>query len=165
MTAIFEFKCSQCEKFHKGPPSVAFPAPAHYFDLTDEERKSLVSKKTDDFCIIGEDRFVRVCLEIPIQGLDEGFLWGVWVSLSEVNYNEYYEKFHEEYSAHYFGWFCNNLAYYEKTLNLPTTVHVQGNKGRPLISINTCEHEIFTDFTKGISQEKAGKIMERIIHA
>jgi hypothetical protein len=33
--------------------------------------------------------FVRACLEIPIHGVSEPFLWGVWVSLSQKNFDRY----------------------------------------------------------------------------
>lgn len=36
------------------------------------------AKLNSDLCVIGEDRFIRVCLELPIHGFDAPFMWGVW---------------------------------------------------------------------------------------
>ena len=164
MNPSFEFTCSQCGQVHEGAPSVAYSGPLPFFELTEEEKKEAVSLKSDDLCIIGSDRFIRVCLEIPIIGFEEGFLWGVWVSLSEKNFEEYKTKFKDEYSTSYFGWFCNNLPGYQKTFALPTTVHIDGNKSRPLISINHCDHELHHDYVNGISKERAVLLYEKVKH-
>jgi hypothetical protein len=46
-----------------------------------------LARLSQDVCIIKDtdhlDYFVRVCLEIPISGVDQPFLWGVWISVSE----------------------------------------------------------------------------------
>lgn len=64
---------------HDGAPSFSFASPIQYERLTEIE-------KTDaylgtDVCYIKEERFIKTCLEVPIIGIDQAFMWGVWVSL------------------------------------------------------------------------------------
>jgi len=80
--------CSVCEKVHRGLPAIAFKAPSHYRGIPEEERgqRALLS---EDFCVIDREAFyVRCVLTVPISGLDDSLEWGVWSSLSEVNFRK-----------------------------------------------------------------------------
>ena len=50
--------------------------------VTDNE--SAASLTSDDCVIDGTAFFVRGCIEIPVHGQADPFIWGVWVSLSVV---------------------------------------------------------------------------------
>ncbi|HEY3791045.1 MAG TPA: DUF2199 domain-containing protein [Bradyrhizobium sp.] len=60
--------------------------PWQYHTLSKDQRVDL-ARLSQDVCIIKDtdhlDYFVRVCLEIPISGVDQPHLWGVWISVSE----------------------------------------------------------------------------------
>ena len=50
---------------------------------------------------------MRGCIEIPVHGADEPFVWGVWVSLSEASFSQYLDSYDEPRRAHlgpFFGW-------------------------------------------------------------
>jgi hypothetical protein len=160
---IFEFKCSICGEVHKGAPSVAFKTPDHYDRLSEQEKKSS-GKISADFCEVADDRFVRVCLEVPILGFPETFLWGLWVSLSKKNYEEYGRKFKDEYNARYFGWVCNSLPGYPETVGLKTDVLVEGNKSRPLLSLHETDHPLFSEFKNGMSKKRAVEVYQAFKH-
>jgi hypothetical protein len=56
----------------------------------------------------GEHLFIRVCLEVPIHGVSEPFIWGVWVSLSRKSFDRYVETCDApDTDDDYFGWLCN----------------------------------------------------------
>ena len=82
-------------------------------------------KLDSDVCIIeGKDIFVRGCLEIPIIGHKDCFIWGVWVSVSEASFARILELWDApvvENEPPKFGWLCNNISLYPTTLNLKTT--------------------------------------------
>ncbi len=165
----FKFTCSCCGKVHEGAPSFSYPAPYQYQCLNEDDKNS-IAKLSDDLCRIEHDdqadHFIRVVVEVPIQDCIEPFTWGVWVSVSEENFNKYVENFSSEsYSDEYFGWFCNNLPYYDETLSLKTYAIVQSGCQRPKLDIEPGDHELTTDFQSGISWEKAIKIAEAAIHA
>jgi hypothetical protein len=88
MAGIFSFKCSCCGKLHEGSPSFGFKAPDPYLDQTEEIKEK--GKLGDDLCYYededGVHYFARTIIEVPIHGVSEPFMWGVWVSLSKESY-------------------------------------------------------------------------------
>jgi hypothetical protein len=168
MAAIYAFTCSCCGKRHEGSPSFAFHAPAHYDELTEVEKKS-IARLSDDLCEIrhpeGTDYFARVLLEVPIHGISEPFLWGVWVSLSQKSFERYTSTRgrHDE-SDRYFGWFSNRLPYYPDTINLRTNVRPRNGGMRPGLELQPCEHPLAVHFHSGLTILEAQKIAEAVIH-
>jgi hypothetical protein len=140
MAAIFAFKCSCCGKIHEGSPSYAFKAPDHYTCLR-EEQKAAMGYINSDLCTItheeGTDYFVRAVLEIPIHGIEEPFIWGVWVSLSEKSFKRYVETFDAPVEGDgFFGWVCNAIPWYSPAQTLATDVAVQLGGNRPLLLLH-----------------------------
>jgi hypothetical protein len=163
MASIFAFKCSKCEQIHEGAPSFAYDAPLIHSQLSKKEKEAAFLDT--DLCRVDEHRFIRVCLEIPIIGFAEPFLWGVWVSLSEKNFARYVETFDApDEGDEYFGWFCNQLPFYPETLSLKTKVHPKAGGTRPLIELEPTDHPLALDFHQGISVERAQMIAETAKH-
>lgn len=169
MAAIFAFKCSNCDQVHEGSPSFAYRSPMHYDQLSQSDKESIATL-TSDTCEIrhdeGTDRFVRAVLEIPIDGVAEPFLWGIWVSLSEDSFERYTSSWgdHDE-ADNYFGWLSNCLPYYPDTVNLKTSVRPRRGGLRPYIEIHECDHPLAIDFRRGLSVRKAQEIAEAAMHA
>jgi len=167
MTAIFAFKCHTCGEIHEGSPSFSFEAPWHYAGLTDDQKKRV--QLTEDLCEIahdqGVDRFVRTVLEIPIHGVAEPFVWGVWVSLSEQSYRRYLETWDEpdEQDA-WFGWFSNRLPYYPDTINLKTRVRPRTGGNRPYLELERSGHPLAEHQMGGLSVMLAQEIAEHAAH-
>jgi hypothetical protein len=167
MAAIFSFKCQCCGDVHEGSPSFGFKAPDPYLEQP-QAVQAAGSLESDTCTYTDEDGphfFIRVILEVPIHGVTEPFLWGVWVSLSEVNYRRYLETWDApDPNDCYFGWLCNYLPYYDNTFALKTQVHPSADGARPTIELEMCEHPLALDFHHGISVEKAQRIGERCMH-
>lgn len=171
MAAIFAFKCNRCGKLHEGSPSIAFDAPWHYATLSDEQKASM-GRLGSDLCTIthdeGSDYFVRAVLEIPIHGVAEPFLWGVWVSLSEKSFERYVETYDAPVEGDgFFGWLCNRLPCYEDTLALPADVLVRTDGTRPTLRLHqsdTGNHQLVVDQRDGISVARAQSIAEQAVH-
>lgn len=167
MASIFAFKCKTCGETHEGSPSFSFDAPWHYSCLSEEDKaKAMLSS---DLCVIGHDegtdRFIRVVLEIPILSIEEPFMWGVWVSLSEQNFERYLETWEApDESDSYFGWFCNRLPYYPDTVNLKTMVHPRSGGRRPYLVLDRDGHPLAEHLHGGISVEQAQEIAEFVAH-
>ena len=114
MAGIFSFKCSSCGEIHEGSPSFGFKAPDPYLEQSKEIQDE--GQLGSDLCFFqdedGKHYFIRVILEIPIQGVEGPFMWGVWVSLSEQSYQRYIETYDSpDTNDCYFGWLCNHLPY------------------------------------------------------
>jgi len=171
MSAIFSYKCSCCGNIHEGSPSIGFSAPDHYNDLTDEQKTSL-GTLSSDFCTIahGEntDYFVRAILEIPIHGVADPFLWGVWVSLSEKSFNRYRETYDNPSDGEeYFGWLCNVIPPYPFDEPRATDVMVRTNNQRPKVLLHTealDSDPLIADQVNGISIARAQAIAEQCLH-
>jgi hypothetical protein len=167
MAAIFSFKCASCDDIHEGSPSFAYPAPDQW--LAQPEAVQAAGHLGSDLCRYedadGPHFFIRVLLEVPIHGVTDPFLWGVWVSLSEKNYQRYIDTYDAPDPAdRYFGWFCNSLPWYPDSLNLKTEVHPRAGKQRPFIVPEETAHPLSRDFHEGISVQRAQEIAEAAMH-
>ena len=79
--------CRCCgRQFNTLPLDFACEAPDHWFEIPESERDAR-GKLDSDVCMIDDkDIFVRGCLEIPIIGQEDCFIWGVWVSVSKASF-------------------------------------------------------------------------------
>ena len=168
MAAIFAFTCSCCGKRHEGSPSFGYKAPMQFDQLSDDEKRA-IGTLSDDLCKIehpeGTDYFARVVLEIPIHGVKEPFLWGVWVSLSQANFERYTSTWgkHDE-SDSYFGWFSNRLPFYPDTINLKTKARPRNGNARPVLELEPSDHLLSVHFQHGITVSVAQQIAEIAMH-
>lgn len=171
MATIFAFKCSCCGELHEGSPSFAFNAPDQYSSLS-EEQKAVRATISDDFCTIthakGTDRYIRAVLEIPIQGIEDPFLLGIWVSLSEASFNRYREMFDQPLALEgFFGWVGNRISFYPYGHPRPADVIVQSGGNRPKVVLHRGDPEddpLVIDQVNGISVARAQELAERVLH-
>jgi hypothetical protein len=167
LAGIFSFRCTKCKNIHEGSPSFSFKAPAPWLEQTENVRKN--GKLSDDFCVYrdedGTHHFVRVVIEIPIQGVTAPFLWGVWVSLSETSFKDYLKNWDSpKPNTGYFGWLCNRLPYYKDTYALASDVCIRTDGTRPFLQLHEVDHELYEDSITGISIQKAQRIAESAMH-
>ena len=171
MAAIFAFKCTCCGEIHEGSPSIAFRAPDHYAGLS-EEQKSSLGKLSSDFCVIthdeGTDYFVRAVLEVPIHGVEDPFLWGIWVSLSKKSFDRYSETYEDPVAGEgFFGWMCNEIPVYPYSASRAADVVVRAGKQRPKVVLHRGDPEddqLVIDQVEGISVARAQELAERALH-
>lgn len=161
------FPCSVCGQTHEGFPSLAFDAPYHYYNLTEQE-KGEIAELSSDFCVIHytdqTDRFIRVVLNQKIVDFPETLQYGVWVSLSEKSFNDYNAHYNEtNYLTTYFGYLCSQLPGYEKTLSIRTYVQTAAGNDRPEIfpHDDQMDNAFVRDYFEGITRQEA----EQRIHA
>jgi hypothetical protein len=170
MAAIFAFRCKSCGEVHEGSPSFGYDTPWHYARLSEEEKKALAQISPDCCKITYEDQtdhFLRAVLEIPIHGIDEPFLWGVWVSVSERTFLRYSDTAEDpDGSDSYFGRVCNRLPYYPDTIGLRTNVRPRKGGLRPFLELHRSDqdHPLVHDLYSGITIRKAQEIAELITH-
>lgn len=163
----FEFRCQTCGETHKGMPSFATAAPRSYYAIPEAERASRCGLGTDD-CVIDETFFfVRGCLEIPVLGEDEPFVWGVWASLSKQDFITWLKVFDVEQRSHvgpFFGWLDTWLRPYPETMNLKTRVHLRDHGVRPSIELEPTDHPLAREQRNGISADRAAEIYAIVMH-
>ncbi|MBB1149497.1 DUF2199 domain-containing protein [Myroides sp. NP-2] len=155
------FTCTDCGKEHESWPALAYPTPLSYAQLTDAEKEN--AEVTSDFCaIIQPDQtyyFIRVVLIQTVVDACQDLDYGVWVSVSEKSFKEYYENFdNKSFKATYFGWLNNHIAPYDfdTCIQIGTNVEVDNEKGRPFIYLHHKEgNELLNDFYQGITEKEA----------
>lgn len=171
MASIFAFQCSKCNAIHEGSPSFAFSAPAPYTRLSEEDKEAM-AELTDDLCVIahpaGTQYFVRSILEVPIHGMQEPFLWGIWVSASEQSFHRYLDSYdHPPKDPIFFGWLANHIGLYPTQRSRPADVYIQSDGTRPRVVLHCADDEmdaLVTDQHQGISVSRAQQLAEAAMH-
>jgi len=163
MAAILAYKCQCCDEVVEGSPSAGYKRPDQWLQQPDHVKAA--GRANDDFCTYededGPHYFIRTCLQIPIIGIEEPFLWGVWVSLSKKNYDRYWDTYEApELSDEWFGFLCNSLPGYRETQAMHATVRPQAGSQRPLIELHDSDHQLATDFRDGITVAEAQRLAE-----
>lgn len=161
----FRFQCAQCDEWHEGEPSVGFQFPDYLLDIPEPERAARATWD-EDLCVVDHQYFfVRACLEVPIIGADEPFLWGLWVSLSERSFDDYLENQKAgNASGPYFSWLANRLPGYPPLDGLKSRMHPQLDGQRPFVELDTTDHPLSIDFHNGMSAERAQALFEKVLH-
>jgi hypothetical protein len=163
----FEFLCSCCGAVHRGMPAFGADAPLNYYAVPREERATRCALSADSCIIDDQSYFVRGCIEIPVQGEDEPFSWGVWVSLSEASFKQWLELYPEERRSHvgpFFGWLNAYLKPYPETMDLKTRVHLRDGGIRPLIELQPTDHPLAVEQREGISAARVEELYMLMMH-
>jgi len=167
----FEFKCDCCGNIHRGSPSFAYQKPIFYFHVPEEEREDRIFL-TSDLCVIDDETFlIRAILEISIDGVEEPFTWGVWVSQSEENFMRYQDTYDDDQSGTTtFGWLAATMPGYDELaedgnlIHLKSSVIWQGPGDRPIVELQECDHPLYRDQRDGISWDRAVELAKLTMH-
>lgn len=163
----YAWTCRCCGRQQSGLPlDFAVPEPDPWRAVPKEQRGSAGNKLDENLCVIGnKDFFIRGCVEIPIVGHDEKFIWGVWASLSESNFKRVLDLWSADVTGErpMFGWLCNNVSQYPPTAGLKTNVYLRKDNLRPTIMIEPTNHPFAVDQREGITLEKVEKLVSAMM--
>jgi hypothetical protein len=104
---------------------------------------------------------VRGCLEIPVHGEEDPFIWGVWVSLSRESFEAYLRCYDDAKRSHigpFFGWLNAGIALYPSTEGVKTMVHLRDDGARPWIELEPTDHPLAVEQREGISVARVAEI-------
>ena len=160
--------CSQCGQTHSGvPEGWGFDTPWPWC-VTDNTSRAKNSALKKDSCVLpGEDFFVQGCLEIPILDFDKPLIWGVWVSLSETNFERHKPLFEDSRRIDeppYFGWLSSRIQIYPDTLLLKTHVHTRNAGIKPFMELERTDHPLAVEQRLRITQDRKREIAELMEH-
>jgi hypothetical protein len=149
------------------PTSYGYEAPWTWYTVGEGDREQRCSLNAD-YCVIdNSDFFVRGCLEVPIIGREEPFIWGVWVSLSKTNFEREQrlaDSPNRVSEAPYFGWLSTRIEIYPDTAALKTNVHTRRVGARPFIELEPTEHLLSKEQRCGLTVERLVQIAELMQH-
>jgi hypothetical protein len=168
--ASMRFSCATCGSEHDlDDISFGTAAPLQWNLFSEEERsRSLLG---GDQCEInsseGRSFYIRACLEIPIQGTDRSFTWGVWCSLSEQSYDDVSEHWNDPARSGigpHFGWLCTKIPGYPDTAFLKTRVHQRDVGVRPSVELEATDHPLPIDQRNGIEEHRLKELLMELWH-
>ncbi len=147
------------------PLDYSYDAPDYW---TLEAKSDPNSFHNSDFCVIRKEHFfIRGLIEIPILGHSDAFRYGVWVSLSETNFQRMVNLWDDPaivVEPACFGWLSNSIDLYPETLNLMTNIKSREVGVRPYIELEPNDHPLAIEQRNGISWDRVRQIAEKTIH-
>lgn len=162
------FTCGVCGEHHDVLPlsySVKAPHAVAAIPL-DELQKHVVI--TPDQCVIdGKDFYLRGRILVPIVGMDEPFVWGVWAEISPKNFvraNDLWSVPGREHELPFPGWLNTELFLYGNTINLEVSVHTQVVGRRPQFTVSGSSHPLAVEQRNGMTRRRVEQIAEAILH-
>ena len=158
------WRCS-CGEVHDFPEGYTARWPDPYLSIPTEERDQRAAIG-EDYCVIDKSVFlIRACLEIPVHGHAEPFIWGVWVSLSEASFTRYGDHFVQgtPIEEPLFSYLCCRLTPYPDTYALKSHVHCRTGI-RPAIELEPTDHPLAVEQREGISEQRVWEIAEIMLH-
>ena len=160
MTGQIKYTCSCCGKEHFEWPALTFKSPDNY-DTLSQQDKDTIAEIDSDFCVITysdqTDRFIRCTLTQKVIDHCEDLEYGLWVSISDKNFNDYSSNFdNENHETTYFGWLCNDIPEYDSRDSIPMTVLTKTGNQRPeIFPHKDFDHPFVKDYYSGITKEEA----------
>jgi hypothetical protein len=162
------WQCGTCGEEHQGVPlSFACDFPDLYANLTSDDRETRAIIGSDQ-CVLDEKGFfLRGLLEIPLKDADGVFLWGLWASVTEQNYDEidglWTEEGRENLDVSFAARLANDLpGYYPGTLNLKVRIHLRPVGQRPVFIVEE-DHKLERLQREGITLHEAAEIAHRLM--
>jgi hypothetical protein len=159
--------CTTCKQFHSELPiSYGCDQPDSYLSLSPEDRPRRAALAASQCVIDNYKYFIRGLVEIPILGLSEPLLWGIWASVWKEDFEEMDNHWHvqgrEKLIGPYRGRLNNSLSEYPETLNLKCTIQVRPVGERPLFYIDEPDHPLAIEQRQGISLERVQQIASKL---
>ena len=141
-------------------PGYSAEAPLYFDSIPADERERRCRLHPDTCVVDNEFYFARGCLEIPVHGVAEPFIWGVWVSLSQSSFAAFKSSLDLATRAHlgsFFGWLSAELPLYPSTENLKTRLHLRDGI-RPYIELEPTDHPLAVEQRNGMSIDRVAEI-------
>jgi hypothetical protein len=140
-----------------------------YANMNRDERDARCIRGSDQYVIDQTWFFIRGCLEIPIVGSNEVFLWGLWASVQEDVFDEIEDCWElegrEKRHGPFKGRLANSLAEYPETMNLKIRILLQPIGTRPLFVIEENAHALALEQAAGVSRIRAMELASLALHA
>ena len=160
--------CGCCGEEHESlPDSFAFGEPFQWNLAWNDSLPENCYLDTDYCMIESRDYFIRATLEIPVEGRETPFVFGVWSSLSEVNYDRALTMADDPARVNepaYFGWLSNRIWQYPDTLNLKCRVISRELGIRPYLELEPTDHPLSVELRNGISFARFVELSTQCLH-
>ena len=161
------FDCSVCGQHHAVLPlsySVTVPLAALAVPRAEWERRVVLSQ---DLCVIDERfHYVRGRFAVPVHGLEEPFIWGVWAWLRPQDFYRTNQRWNDPARVDerpYAALLNSELPIYGDTMNLPVEVQTMPVGRRPHFFPTDTAHPIAVEQRDGMSMSRVVQIAKRML--
>lgn len=147
--------------------SYSIKAPAAAIAVPAAETADRVVMNAEQCVIDGREFYLRGRVPVPVHGLDEPFIWGVWAELSPKTFLRVHELWNtegREAEPPFRAYLNSQLAVYGDTLNLELEVRTQPVGRRPHYFVVDAEHPLAVEQREGISLERLQEIAVAMAH-
>ncbi|MFZ0530195.1 MAG: DUF2199 domain-containing protein [Propionicimonas sp.] len=142
--------CSVCHSVHRDLAKVlGTTAPDAWLAVTAGER--LEAELTPDVCILPDQgttrHFIRGHIQLPIEDLDDIFVWSVWVELDEDSMAAIARRWSDPNRASmapFTGRLATELPYEQPTKGLQVSVHTRDPGMVPLLMVSQGSGHVLT---------------------
>jgi hypothetical protein len=163
----FSFRCDACGSEHAGMPTFGFSFPIDYMDVPEQERTQRTFL-TEDLCVIDDKAyFVRGCLELPVHGTADPFVWGVWLSVGEDDFFDFQDLLGVESRAQHApmeGRLASPPGPYPDSTHLGARLLFRDSGLRPLVQLHPANHPLVREQREGISKARLAEIYDYMVH-
>ena len=154
-----EIICTTCGRTHPiEDGELTFGLPDVVFDLSEPERevrckigKEIVSLDDNTF-------FLRGLLPLTVAGRAREYCLGVWAEVSEdvlSRVRELWSDPDQDQEPRMPGTLANKVPFHLNTVGLRLTVQLTGPKTRPRFFLDTAEHSLYVEQSRGIDEHRA----------
>jgi hypothetical protein len=161
------FECRVCGERHVLPLSYSVKAPLAVGAVAVEELDQRVVITPDQCVVDAKDFYLRGRIVVPVIGLDEPFVWGIWAEVSPKNFvrtNELWTIEGREMEPPFPGWLNSQLPVFGDTYNLELSVQTQPVGQRPHFMVLDRDHPLGAEQRDGITMERVEEIAVSMLH-
>jgi hypothetical protein len=162
------FACGVCGERHDVLPlSYSVKAPSAVRAVPAEEMQERIVITPDQCVIDNRDFYLRGRFLVPVIGLEEPFVWGVWVEVSPKTFiraNEMWAVEGRELEPAFPGWLNTEIPIFGDTINLEVMVQTQKVGQRPQFTVIDPEHPLAIEQRDGITMRRVEEIAALMIH-
>jgi hypothetical protein len=162
------FDCRVCGRHHDVLPlsySVNAPLAASAVPVAEIDRRIVMTK---DQCVIDERfHYLRGRFALPVHGLAEPFIWGVWARIRGKDFFRTHQLWNDPARVDepmYEGLLNNELPVYGDTRNLAVRIQTMAVGRRPHFFVADPQHPLAVDIRDGITRERIVGFAEKLLH-
>jgi hypothetical protein len=161
------FLCRVCGRRHVLPLSYSVKAPHAATLIPPEQIESRIVMTAEQCVIDGRDFYLRGRIPVPIHGIEQPFIWGVWAEISPKTFlraQQLWKTPGREAEPPFPGWLNSEILPYGDTLNLELSIRTQPVGRRPHFFVTDADHPLAIEQREGITLERIERLAEAILH-
>lgn len=163
------FTCGICYEWHENlPVSYSAKVPSAVASIPEAELDRRVIFTLDQCVIDSRDFYLRGRIPVPIIGVEQPFIWGVWARISKDDFlraNDMWKVPGRETEPPFRGWLDTAIPFYGDTLNLALRVWTQVVGRRPSFEVLNPTHPLVREQHEGISMQRVRDIAAEFVHS